>query len=78
MQDNGLVHLAIDIYEVHCWSMTQESGNYNRDCACSNICSILSEGLDMVIVRTAALNGSISFWGGSGCAASFNHTLAFA
>jgi hypothetical protein len=55
-----LMHLAIHMYEMHCWIMTQISYNYNGYCNYADRCPILPEGLDMVILKTSASDGSMS------------------
>jgi hypothetical protein len=37
--------------------------NYRWDCACVNEFPMLAEGVDVVMLRTSAINGNISVWG---------------
>jgi len=58
-----LVCVTIPENETHCWAVTRKLYNYNWDCAYVNGFYVLARGLDMVIRRTFAAQGSICFGG---------------
>jgi len=51
------------VYEKQCWAMTRKSYNSNGDCAYAHGFPVLAEDSDVVILRTSATNGEMSFCG---------------
>jgi hypothetical protein len=51
------------VYEKNCWAMTRKSYNSNGDCAYAHDFPVLAEDPDVVILRTSAINGDMSFCG---------------
>jgi hypothetical protein len=51
------------VYEKLSWAMTLKSYNSNGDCAYAHDFPVLAEDPDVVVPRTSATNGDMSFCG---------------
>jgi len=51
------------VYQKLSWAVTQKSCNSNGDCAYSHGFPVLAEDPDVVVLRTSATNGDMSFCG---------------
>ena len=58
---------VVHVHEKNCWSVIRKSHNYNGDCAYAHGFPVLAEDPDVIVLRTYATNGDMSFCGEEPC-----------